>query len=207
MDDDVKNLFQKFGQPATAYQEISREVESEQAKKRWPLLRDVRVQSIPDHSLTESEDFTETLHSIPSLRQEAAAGVHHKPLFARDNGAAMPAVSHAPAKKKTVEPMAATTLGSPGIFRSESPQKTTPPRQEDRSHNEASSLFRSPKAKDVSAMHAQPEYQKNGAAPRSVHTDKHQPVSEVFRRLAHQPEPAKTAESPVNSFFKKIFKS
>jgi len=47
MDDDVKNLFQKFGQPTEAYREINRELDSESAKKRWPLLRDVHLHGSP----------------------------------------------------------------------------------------------------------------------------------------------------------------
>ncbi|MFZ6734641.1 cellulose biosynthesis protein BcsP [Undibacterium sp. Ji42W] len=47
MDDDVKNLFQKFGQTTDAYREINRDADSEQAKKRWPLLRDVHLHSGP----------------------------------------------------------------------------------------------------------------------------------------------------------------
>jgi len=39
MNDDVKNLFQKFGQTTNSYQEINRDIDSEQAKQRWPLLR------------------------------------------------------------------------------------------------------------------------------------------------------------------------
>jgi|GEM_PF-1983276 len=47
MDDDVKNLFQKFGQSTEAYREINRDADSEQAKLRWPLLRDVHLHSGP----------------------------------------------------------------------------------------------------------------------------------------------------------------
>ncbi|MFZ6659057.1 cellulose biosynthesis protein BcsP [Undibacterium sp. TJN19] len=47
MDDDVKNLFQKFGQTTDAYREINREADSEQARQRWPLLRDVHVHGGP----------------------------------------------------------------------------------------------------------------------------------------------------------------
>ncbi|MFZ6723759.1 cellulose biosynthesis protein BcsP [Undibacterium sp. Ji49W] len=47
MDDDVKNLFQKFGQTTEAYREINRDADSEQARQRWPLLRDVHVNGAP----------------------------------------------------------------------------------------------------------------------------------------------------------------
>ncbi len=47
MDDDVKNLFQKFGQSTDAYREINRDADSEQAKQRWPLLRDVHLHAGP----------------------------------------------------------------------------------------------------------------------------------------------------------------
>ena len=49
MDDDVKNLFQKFGQSTSAYREVNRDLDSEQAKQRWPLLRDIRVSEVPAH--------------------------------------------------------------------------------------------------------------------------------------------------------------
>ena len=47
MDDDVKNLFQKFGQTSDAYHEIKRDADSELAKQRWPLLRDVHLHAGP----------------------------------------------------------------------------------------------------------------------------------------------------------------
>ncbi|MFZ6744047.1 cellulose biosynthesis protein BcsP [Undibacterium sp. JH2W] len=47
MDDDVKNLFQKFGQSTDAYREINRDADSELAKQRWPLLRDVHLHAAP----------------------------------------------------------------------------------------------------------------------------------------------------------------
>lgn len=206
MDDDVKNLFQKFGQPATAYQEISREVESEQAKKRWPLLRDVRVHAIPDHASADNEEFSEAQRMTPSLKQEAVPDVHHKPLFNRSSSADIPESGHPSVKKKETASPAMTTFASPGIFQSGSQQKMVLSKQEEPLKNEMNSLFRTPKASVVSTTAVQAESQNNGVAL-PVHTDKHQPLSAVFKRLAAQPEPAKTTESPVNSFFKKIFKS
>ena len=47
MDDDVKNLFQKFGQSTDAYREINRDADSELARQRWPLLRDVHLHAGP----------------------------------------------------------------------------------------------------------------------------------------------------------------
>lgn len=205
MDDDVKNLFQKFGQPATAYQEISREVESEQAKKRWPLLRDVRVHTIPDHSVSESEEFSETSHVMPSPKQEIIPGAHRKSLVNRDNGVDVQNVSNNFTKKKVIVPSALTPPASPGMFRPEPQQKMAFSKLEGQSQKEVNSLFGSP-ANTVNAMDVQPEYQKK-AVVRPAHADKHHPVSEVFKRLAGQLEPARSVESPVNSFFKKIFKS
>jgi hypothetical protein len=51
MDDDIKNLFQKFGKSGDAYKEINREEVSEQAKQRWPLLRDVHISAVPVYPL------------------------------------------------------------------------------------------------------------------------------------------------------------
>lgn len=56
MDDDVKNLFQKFGQSTEAYREINRDADSEQAKLRWPLLRDVHLHAGPAPARADHRD-------------------------------------------------------------------------------------------------------------------------------------------------------
>ncbi|MFZ6844492.1 cellulose biosynthesis protein BcsP [Undibacterium sp. RuTC16W] len=43
MDNDIKNLFKKIDGSADSYKEIHRDDMNEQAKQRWPLLRDVHV--------------------------------------------------------------------------------------------------------------------------------------------------------------------
>jgi hypothetical protein len=43
MDNDIKNLFKKIDGSADSYKEIHRDGMNEQAKQRWPLLRDVHV--------------------------------------------------------------------------------------------------------------------------------------------------------------------
>lgn len=48
MDNDVKNLFQRAGKTVAGYQEINRQQENEEARQRWPLLRDIRLEMTPD---------------------------------------------------------------------------------------------------------------------------------------------------------------
>ncbi|MFZ6678242.1 cellulose biosynthesis protein BcsP [Undibacterium sp. Tian12W] len=84
MDDDVKNLFQKFGQSTDAYREINRDADSEQAKQRWPLLRDVHLHSAPPavapvRARHREEDLATPVPSNDSPFRPAAA----KPAAAR----------------------------------------------------------------------------------------------------------------------------
>ncbi|MFZ6643394.1 cellulose biosynthesis protein BcsP [Undibacterium sp. TC4M20W] len=84
MDDDVKNLFQKFGQSTDAYREINRDADSEQAKQRWPLLRDVHLHSAapavaPVRARHREEDLATPVPSNDSPFRPAAA----KPAAAR----------------------------------------------------------------------------------------------------------------------------
>jgi len=211
MDDDVKNLFQKFGQPATAYQEINRDVESEQAKKRWPLLRDVRVHAIPDNSMPEDMEPLPVPQASPSIRPEIMPGIDRKPVLKESIGSSSHGASDIFGRKQELTPTESVVAvpekinGSASLFRSERQQKATL-FQTDEQLQQNSSLFRRLPADAVSA-------QGNGAGSQEkvavlpVHADKHQAVSDIFKRLAKQPEPAKTVDTPVNSFFKKIFKS
>ncbi|MEB0137555.1 MULTISPECIES: cellulose biosynthesis protein BcsP [unclassified Undibacterium] len=100
MDDDVKNLFQKFGQSAAGYQEINRQAETEQAKQRWPLLRDVRVHALPepepeaDQVALAEPVACPVLRTLPSVAT-AVAALHAEP-FVRSVVSA-PAPAPAPA--------------------------------------------------------------------------------------------------------------
>lgn len=68
MEDDVKNLFQKIGKPVAGYQEINRTAVTEQARKRWPLLRDVNIHSLPGDAAMEDDEVA-TLADLPDLAQ------------------------------------------------------------------------------------------------------------------------------------------
>lgn len=51
MENDIKNLFKKIDGKTDTYQEIHRDELNEQAKQRWPLLRDVRANTAFAHPL------------------------------------------------------------------------------------------------------------------------------------------------------------
>lgn len=67
MEDDVKNLFQKIGKPVTGYQEINRTVVTEQARKRWPLLRDVNIHSLPGQAESAADPVAELALAEPEV--------------------------------------------------------------------------------------------------------------------------------------------
>ncbi|MFZ6760895.1 cellulose biosynthesis protein BcsP [Undibacterium sp. Ji50W] len=93
MDDDVKNLFQKFGQTTDSYREINRDADSEQARQRWPLLRDVHVNGAPTPKRTHAH---EPEVAVPGTAQTAgmfnpaSAKASAKPASARQITAAAP---------------------------------------------------------------------------------------------------------------------
>ena len=211
MDDDVKNLFQKFGQPATAYQEINRDVESEQAKKRWPLLRDVRVHATPDNSMPEDMESLPAPQVPPSIRPEIMPGIDRKPVLKESIGGSYQGASDIFGRKKDLTPTESVVAapeqinGSASLFRSERQPKVTLP-QTDEQLQQSSSLFR-PLPVDTMSAKGNGSASQEKVAVLPVHADKDQAVSDIFKRLAKQPEPAKTVDTSVNSFFKKIFKS
>ena len=92
MDADIKNLFQKFGKSGDAYKEINRDEVNEQARQRWPLLRDVHINSVPAYSV--KKDNAAPLSAPPEPqdggRPVAAAtpdiqpGAIASPIFAPD---------------------------------------------------------------------------------------------------------------------------
>ncbi|MFZ6686983.1 cellulose biosynthesis protein BcsP [Undibacterium sp. SXout11W] len=191
MNDDVKNLFQKFGQTTNSYQEINRDIDSEQAKQRWPLLRDVRVHEAPEDMSHDVEDAGISVMSQPAVIDESLLS---QPSFIQVNGAALHSAPSlhstppvAPSAPPPVVPAFAESFeaGKP-LFAA---KLATPPHAENRVTN----LF--------SARPAVP-----GLANASPSTSKSHSVSEVFRRLANQDQQSQKVETPVNSFFKKIFR-
>ena len=79
MDDDVKNLFQKFGHTTNSYQEINRDIDSEQAKLRWPLLRDVRVSEVPEHFSHDADEVS--LEAVAHVDNVPTSATPKKPIL------------------------------------------------------------------------------------------------------------------------------
>ncbi|MBC3869216.1 cellulose biosynthesis protein BcsP [Undibacterium oligocarboniphilum] len=186
MDDDVKNLFQKFGHTGSGYQEINRETESEQARQRWPLLRDVRVYTMPDHFSHADTSQTAFHAAHPAVSMESdtsvpAANTRELPVFLKrqDTETEAPYADKPQAVAAAAEtPRRSETAPSPS-FIAQALGKTT---------------------ETISA--SRPE----NIAPSDAAYSKEHSVTEVFQRLANKPEPARDDRSTVNSFFKKIFK-
>lgn len=190
MDDDVKNLFQKFGHTGPGYQEINRETESEQARQRWPLLRDVRVYATPDHFSHADTSLNGASESHPA--HPAVAMVSSAPVPVA-NTRELPVFL----KRQTTEDQ---------ILRVDQQQAavaaTDTQRRGEVSQNQ--SFIAQALSKTAEITHT-------NSAGKSTSTElaysKEHSVSEVFQRLANKPEPVRDEPSPVNSFFKKIFKS
>lgn len=179
MDDDVRNLFQKFGQSTDGYQEINRESGSEQARQRWPLLRDVRI-----HASPEPVQHTQApAPQVFSQFQQQQAVIPVSPAHPL-------APAPAPANAATSTFFAAQAA-APSVAAS-APPAFQPAFQ---------FAHQAPAPLPAQA----PAAPAGGRFPFSSGGE--QPVSAVFGRLAGKPpEPAKTAEPVVHSFFKKIFK-
>ena len=227
MDDDVKNLFQKFGQTNPSYQEINRNIESDQARQRWPLLRDVQVQTHPDNMPTPvSED-----KPLPLFRSASASA--HKPVL-KD---AQPVAQHAvnPAAQSALNGNSHPAVGEQAAYGSlpeqpvaglfehvreiSSPVAPTPSspvaapsaaaaerspfmvRQPDAVKTPEPSAQPSPRV--ASPLFSRPE----PVQKVTVADDARKSLSAIFNRLAARPEEVKTNDTPVNSFFKKIFRS
>jgi len=217
MDDDVKNLFQKAGQATSSYQEINRDADSEQAKQRWPLLRDVRVHTQPDSASHERVQNIASVTSSVLVKNGAAGG---KPFLKEFSGNPLFAQQKTPEGPLNVnrnterDPVAQTqsTLPEQSVF-AHSAKRTvanTPPgatMPETARLNLFGSAVSSdslpdPVASSKLAPDAISQTVRTNSAP-----DKAKSVSDIFNRLARKSEVEKTPESSVNSFFKKIFRS
>jgi len=179
MNDDVKNLFQKFGQTTNSYQEINRDIDSEQAKQRWPLLRDVRVHETPEDFEQEVEEMIAVNTSYPTM--EAGTQVAQPPVL-KVNGVSANASS---VFGPSVSPANQTNQTNQSLFGA----KVVAPQVEE---NKVNALFSA----------------RSGVSPSAnvASSSKSRSVSDVFKRLVNQDQPAQKAETPVNSFFKKIFR-
>lgn len=189
MDDDVKNLFQKFGQSNENYHEINREAVSEQAMQRWPLLRDVHIHAAP----------------LPSASKDAAP-VNER--FPERSAARFPAPTPvmAPVAARPV-PAAAqserTTTAQPGFLFSARHESTAPPATSltvpDAQASQTVGKFLAKVAGAVTASQAAAGEALNAKAGSSS-------VSALLGRLAAKPETAAATEATGSSFFKRIFK-
>lgn len=217
MDDDVKNLFQKFGQSTSAYREVNRDLDSEQAKQRWPLLRDIRVSEVPAHFSHDADPQS----IAPAATPEAGMATPK---------AASPFLKHQPPVPTASE---ARVPAAPGPFAAnlsttvgwEKPEQQPYPTVAQSAENRVTSpLFTDVSRTDVSgitpgAFAAQPvsptpqqpmnlTESSSVVAPQGVPAStKSKSVTDVFQRLVDQKKPQAASESPVNSFFKKIFRS
>ncbi|MFZ6692528.1 cellulose biosynthesis protein BcsP [Undibacterium sp. SXout20W] len=212
MDDDVKNLFQEFGQTTNSYQEINRDIDSEQAKQRWPLLRDVRVTEVP-------ENFT---HGADGVSYGAPV---NEELAATYNPPSAPVLKvRPPAENVTpsiINQQVHTSSADSTIGADQFAAKTDLKKVPVLNFNTASSVFQGDErqlevdARPVGYSAAQTftsETSADGSSKglfssgNSSLSAKTQSVGDVFRRLVNQKEPVHGNESPVNSFFKKIFR-
>ena len=107
MDDDVKNLFQKFGQSTDAYREIKRDADSEQARQRWPLLRDVHLHAATPARVQQHDDVM-----VAPAAHENEAVTAPKPVAMRSAASRASAVKTASAEQATgtVKPALITPL-------------------------------------------------------------------------------------------------
>ncbi|MBC3936471.1 hypothetical protein H8K47_13960 [Undibacterium sp. CY7W] len=181
MDDDIKNLFQKFGQPATGYREINRDVDSEQARQRWPLLRDVRVHAatFADEDTGDTPEF-----SLSSLSQQPQ-NIPAYPKETRLDARALPVQSEPQFRFEKVASLAQSEV-SAEIQGRQAQARVSP------SPGVQPFFTASPVAAEL--------------AP-GVEQNRQRSVSAIFDRLAKSPEQSKSKDTPNLSFFQKIFKS
>lgn len=232
MEDDVKNLFQKIGKPVAGYQEINRTTVTEQARKRWPLLRDVNIHSLPGDYSQENEAQV-MLADLPDLAQTttinpapAKAGLKH--LFKSES----PAVQVAPEKKAEpvhaffhrVQPKAeaeipvSATPGSgllskiqlpvaPGVV-AVKPATNPADAQNHTTLKLADTVFRKTTPVHLQAVEttSSQETLPQHASPAAHEASAERDLNSVFNRLAGKPEVV-APPAASKSFFNKIFKS
>ncbi len=228
MEDDIKNLFQKMGKPVSGYQEINRTVVTEQARKRWPLLRDVNIHSLPGHYEQSNDDEVQLAESAPaptpainqvaatprvglkSLFKTESAQVEEKPGVA---GSFFAKLQHKP------EPVPEPTVASGLLNRTLATESAAV----SANRPEVKSLFVATERAELANQGTAPvktvsqtlnfgnNTNSGGSTQQAVNQDiqpsKTVPaVQSVLNRLAGIPEPEQVA-SVSKSFFNKIFKS
>jgi len=224
MDDDVKNLFQKIGQATSSYQEINRDADSEQAKQRWPLLRDVRVYAQPDPVSHDNVQNTVSVTSSVLVKSTNEAAERKpllkefsgNPLFSRKKTTEGSFDESRSAGKEQIAPIAVSPLQQSALPEQSvfaQPVKKAAVNTPDTIKQETVrlNLFGNAGKSDSLPDTAGSSGYAPGIIQQNVQTnsvpDKAKAVADIFNRLARKPEAEKMPESPVNSFFKKIFRS
>ncbi|MDY7538500.1 hypothetical protein QN372_14425 [Undibacterium sp. RTI2.1] len=193
MENDIKNLFKKIDGKVDSYQEIHSDELNEQAKQRWPLLRDVRAKTATAHPMRNAIARAESVVKAPTMLannttynpQSVNQSIHEGsssfagfapkvPVTSVDN------LATAQIKTQPQIPALAPRGNSNGV-----------------SGMNVSSAQSTPSISIAASASAPIAARDNSSAP-SLHA--------LFDRLAQKVEPEKLPESPVNSFFKKIFK-
>lgn len=197
MDNDVKNLFQRAGKTVAGYQEINRQQENEEARQRWPLLRDIRLEMTPDQ-----------------LPPDEPVETNKLPLF---GGMTMPELSRRPETTNVPEKVSVENdkLLLTAADQQKSVQAIQPERGSDgtelfftkqingrQSTGDADRLFSAILGKTEQTA----ERGNRNALQGSGETSKELPVSDVFRRLS-QGAAKPLTQAPAPSFFRKIFGS
>ena len=208
MENDIKNLFKKIDGKTDTYQEIHRDELNEQAKQRWPLLRDVRANTAFAHPLRNAPAQAGAGFETQAKPAPTVLSVATSPVLA-DAGIKSRTLNSLPvqderklfaafASKIAVAP--AQNMATPDLQASSAPEVPV-------SSVPATNSVVNKGLTSVASSNPQSNFHKAHAAP-SVSSNKNTETSlhALFDRLAQKSEPEKLPESPVNSFFKKIFK-
>jgi hypothetical protein len=200
MDNDVKNLFQRAGKTVAGYQEINRQQENEEARRRWPLLRDIRLELTPDQLPPDEPVETSKLPlfggmAMPEISQ------HPEVVSLAGNVSALAdiAVKTNEQQKSVFAGQAAEpgTTGTELFFTNQTNQASAR-----NDVGDADRLFSAILGKPVNAA----EQGHRIEAQNRTELNKEVPVSDLFRRLS-QGSAKLPAQTPSPSFFRKIFGS
>lgn len=197
MDDDVKNLFQKFGQSTDAYREIKRDADSEQARQRWPLLRDVHLHAATPARVQQHDDVM-----VAPAAHENEAGTAPKPV-------AMRSVASRAAAVKTTNAEQATGTVKPALI---TPLKQTLTQQYAAEETESDTSVSSP-AVPAFLSKIMPASQRENAPAVARETQDSRPFSSRLlgaqaasassatnhMSAAHNEAPARTVRKPLSS--------
>ena len=206
MDNDVKNLFQRAGNTVAGYQEINRQQENEEAKQRWPLLRDIRLELTADQLPPDEPVDT---NKLPLFGGMAMPEINPRPDVVSHKGN-VSALADIPVKtneqQKSVFAGQAAERGTSGtelFFTNQTRQTNQTNQAIARNDAEgADRLFSAILGKPVQAA----EQGHRTEVRNDSELNKEVPVSDLFRRLA-QGSAKLPAQTPAPSFFRKIFGS